>query len=225
MTEKSKTLDALPSVIPVFPLPGVILLPGASLPLNVFEPRYLKMVRDTATGHNLIGMIQPREKAREKEGSSKAPPLFTVGGVGSISEFHETEDGRILIRLKGLSRFRIEEELAVTTPYRQVRADWKAFQQDPWGGSNETSVERDALMASLKTYLDIKGLDADFSAIAGAPDDVLVNTLSMIVPFSPAEKQALLEAPEVWERSELLKKLLIMAASNLAANDSDGSAH
>ncbi len=221
MTEKSKTLDALPSVIPVFPLPSVILLPGASLPLNIFEPRYLKMVRDAATGHNLIGMIQPRGK----EVGAKAPPLFTVGGVGSISEFHETEDGRIVIRLKGLSRFRIDEELSVTTPYRQVRADWKAFEQDPWGGNSKTRVERDALMASLKAYLDIKGLDADFSAIAEAPDDVLVNTLSMIVPFSPAEKQALLEAPEVWDRSELLKKLLTMAASNLAANDSDGSAH
>lgn len=216
MTRESKTFEALPSVIPVFPLPGAILLPGSSLPLNIFEPRYLRMVRDAVEGHNLIGMIQPKGNPQET-----VPDLYGIGGVGSIADIQETGDGRILIRLKGLSRFEVAEELGVTTPYRQVRANWEPFKADPWGGTNGTgSVERDPLLGALKGYLESKGLDADFEAIASAPDDILVNTLSMIVPLAVQEKQGLLEAASVPERCLLLQNLLEMAAA-----DSHGGAN
>ncbi|WP_262692521.1 LON peptidase substrate-binding domain-containing protein [Kordiimonas aestuarii] len=221
MTDKEHTLEELPSVIPVFPLSGVILLPGASLPLNIFEPRYLKMVRDAEASHKLIGMVQPKDK---DEGGKK-PALYGVGGMGMISELKETGDGRFLIRLKGISRFRIEEELSTATPYRQVRANWAPFAADPWGGETTTAVERDDLFTSLKAYLDIKGLEADFSAIAEAPDDVLVNTLSMIVPFAHAEKQALLEAETVYMRSALLRNLLTMAATSTMKSEGPAKAH
>lgn len=221
MTDKEQNFPELPSVIPVFPLSGVMLLPGASLPLNIFEPRYLKMVRDAEAGQKLIGMIQPRHK----DDDSKKPELFDVGCVGMISELKETGDGRFLIRLKGISRFEVEEELSVTTPYRQVRANWAPFADDPWGGGKTSNVERDELFSSLKAFLDLKGLEADFSAIAEAPDDVLVNTLSMIVPFSAAEKQALLEAETVYMRSALLRNLLTMAATSSMRGDGPSAAH
>lgn len=209
MTDTGHKLEALPSVIPVFPLAGAILIPGSSLPLNIFEPRYLKMVRDAIEGSNLIGVVQPKDSPHAKN-----PALYPVGGVGSIADVQETTDGRILIRLKGLSRFEIEEELSVTTPYRQVRANWQPFKQDPWGGNKGGSVERDTLLAALKTYLETKGLDADFDAIASAPDDILVNTLSMIVPLAAPEKQALLESGTVSDRCSLLENLLAMAAAS-----------
>jgi hypothetical protein len=216
VTRESKTFEALPSVIPVFPLPGAILLPGSSLPLNIFEPRYLRMVRAAIEGHNLIGMIQPKGNAQVT-----VPELYGVGCVGSIADVQETDDGRILIRLKGLSRFEVAEELGVTTPYRQVRANWEPFKADPWGGTGgEGSVKRDPLLGALKGYLDTKGLDADFDAIASAPDDILVNTLSMIVPLAVQEKQALLEAASVPDRSQLLQNLLEMASA-----DSHGGAN
>lgn len=222
MTEKSGMVDFLPSVIPVFPLSGVILLPGTSLPLHIFEPRYLKMIRDAIAGNRLIGMVQPRIDTEV----SGPPPLYRIGGVGSIGEdVKETEDGRFLIRLKGLSRFEVAEELSVTTPYRQVRASWTPFQEDPWGGEQRGAEDRDALMAALKAYLAIKGLDADFGAIGEAPDSVLVNTLSMIVPFSPAEKQALLEAQDVPQRCDLLKNLLTMAARTTMRSTGPSSSH
>lgn len=219
MTDDQHTLESLPSVIPVFPLPGAILIPGSSLPLNIFEPRYLKMVRDAIEGNGLIGMIQPKDDA-----AGNRPDLYRVGGVGTIADVKEAGQDRFFIRLKGLSRFEIEEELSVTTPYRQVRASWELFGQDPWGGIKEGIVERDALLAALKKYLEVKGLDADFEAIASAPDDVLVNTLSMIVPFASREKQALLESTSVTSRCALLKSLLEMASTNTLPNE-PGAAH
>ena len=179
------------------------------------------MVRDAEAGHKLIGMVQPRDK----DEGGKRPALYDIGGVGMISELKETGDGRFLIRLKGISRFEIAEELSVTTPYRQVRADWSRYTEDPWGGGKTSGVERDDLMSSLKAFLDQKGLDADFGAIAEAPDDVLVNTLSMIVPFVPAEKQALLEAETVYMRSALLRNLLTMAATSSMRGDGPTAAH
>lgn len=219
MTDDRHDIEPLPSVIPVFPLPGAILIPGSSLPLNIFEPRYLKMVRDAIAGNGLIGMIQPKD-----ESMGDRPDLYRVGGVGTIAEVKEAGQDRFLIRLKGLSRFEIEEELSVTTPYRQVRASWDPFGDDPWGGIKEGNVERNSLLAALKKYLEIKGLNADFEAIASAPDDVLVNTLSMIVPFASREKQALLESPSVASRCALLKSLLEMASTNTVPSQ-PGAAH
>lgn len=218
MTDDSHTIEALPSVLPVFPLAGAILIPGSSLPLNIFEPRYLKMIRDAIEGHGLVGMVQPMGDA-----NATVPALYRVGGVGTISDVQETGDGRFLIKLKGLSRFEIEEELSVTTPYRQVRACWQAYDRDPWGGKKSAAdIDRDSLLSALRIYLRAKGLNADFEAIASAPDDILVNTLSMIVPFAAQEKQALLESETVANRCELLKSLLEMAS---VGTEKPGRAH
>jgi len=200
----------LPSTIPIFPLPGVILLPGSNLPLNIFEPRYLQMVKDARTNHSLIGMIQPNNP----DDTSQKPELYSIGCVGRITHYAETEDGRNIIRLTGLSRFKISEELEVMTPYRQVQPCWEAFKADITQQELTNTIARTALMDALKTYLDQKGLDADYEGINTAPDNVLINTLSMIIHFDVPEKQALLEAVDIPTRSETLKSLLIMMTSS-----------
>lgn len=196
----------LPPVIPVFPLTGVILLPGSNLPLNIFEPRYLQMVRDAVTSDGLIGMVQP--KVRESEDPS--PELYGVGGVGKIDDLVETGTNRFAIRLKGIARFEITDELSTTTAYRQVHANWTRFadSEEPAG---QAVVDRRQLLAALSSYLEQRGLDADYDAISEAPNDVLVNTLSMIIPFAAPEKQALLEAITVTDRASMLQTLLKMA--------------
>lgn len=206
MTAAAASTVTLPPVIPVFPLTGVILLPGSNLPLNIFEPRYLQMIRDAVTSDGLIGMVQP--KAPESEGPN--PDLYPVGGVGKIDDLVETGTNRFAIRLRGIARFEITDELSTTTPYRQVHADWGRFQDTPMN-PDVSVVDRRQLLATLSGYLEHRGLDADFDAISEAPDDVLVNTLAMIIPFGAPEKQALLEAESVGKRSEILGTLLKMA--------------
>ena len=196
----------LPSVIPVFPLSGVILLPGSSLPLNIFEPRYLQMIRDAVASDGLIGMIQPKVHESEQE----TPELYGVGGVGKIDHLVESGENRFAIRLKGIARFEIADELATTTPYRQVQADWSRF-RDMDLVEDASNINRRLLLATLSTYLEQRGLDADYDAIAEAPDGVLVNTLSMIIPLGTTEKQGLLEAEFVADRAEMLTTLLKMA--------------
>lgn len=216
MTDDRLKISDLPSVVPIFPLPGVILLPGSNLPLNIFEPRYLQMVKDARTAHSLIAMVQPQDA----EDASKAPGTYATGCVGRITHYSETEDGRNLIRLTGLCRFRILEELSVMTSYRQIQADWKPFQADLEPPQSSGSLDRDGLLHALKLYLDQKGLDADYEGINSAPDNVLINTLCMIVHLQPAEKQALLEAMTLSDRCETLKSLLTMAVSSTnPAND------
>ncbi len=169
--------DDLPAVLPVFPLEGSVLLPRMVLPLNIFEPRYLAMVRDAMAGERLIGIIQPR-------GDDEPPPLFDVGGVGRITQFSETGDGRCLIALGGLTRFRVVQELPATTPYRQVRADYAAFAVD-WGTPPPLdATSRANLEGTLRTFLDAQGLSADWEAVAGADDENLVNTLAAVCPFT-----------------------------------------
>lgn len=206
MAEKKTETIALPPVIPVFPLSGVILLPGSNLPLNIFEPRYLQMVRDAATANNLIGMIQPTAQ----DSDEAQPEIYEVGAVGRIEDLTEISENRLSIRLRGLARFGVVEELSVTTPYRQIVADWHMF-ADMQAGPDTSRFSRRKLLATLSEYLDHRGLDADFEAIAEAPDDVLVNTLSMVVPFDTPEKQALLKARSVAERAQTLQTLLAMS--------------
>lgn len=206
--------DELPSVIPVFPLPKVILFPGSNLPLNIFEPRYLRMVEDARNSHGIIGMIQPI-KPEKMQGT---PPLHTVGGAGCITDFVKTEDGRYLIRLTGISRFHIENTLSGTTPYQQAQVDWSAFKEDLSPHTAFGSFDREALMAQLKLYLEKKGLEADYDGINTAPDDVLVNTLSMIIPMAIEEKQALLETRSTAERAETLQNLLMMVSAEPQIN-------
>jgi Lon protease-like protein len=200
------SLADLPSTIPVFPLTGVLLLPRGSLPLNIFEPRYLAMTEDAiATPDRLIGMIQPTEPERQ----DKPPALYTVGCAGRIASFSETDDGRYLITLSGVCRFTIAEEVATMRGYRRVVPDFARWQTDlsePPG----IKIERERMLAALKAYFAHNGMSADWNAINDSPDDRLVTTLAMFCPFEPQEKQALLECETLPERSSTLITLLEM---------------
>jgi uncharacterized protein len=192
---------SLPDVLPVFPLGGAVLLPRAQLPLNIFEPRYVAMTRDAMATHRIIGIIQPMN-------GGARPTLYPVGCAGRISAAEDTEDGRILLTLSGLIRFRIIEELATTTPYRQVRVDFSGFPQDDGEAQVLDGDSRVQLLDRMHDYLKTLGLDADWTAIEKANDDMLVSALTMLCPFENAEKQALLEAPQVQDRAQVLMTLM-----------------
>jgi len=191
----------LPEALPIFPLPSVLLLPRGEMPLNIFEPRYLAMFDDALCSGRLIGMIQPEFDADE---DATHPPLVDIGCAGRITGFQETGDGRYLVTLTGVTRFRIAEELTVKTPYRQCRPSFDEFAEDLVPGAGEDAVDRDALMKTLKAYLQANELEADWSGIRGASNEALVNALSMMSPYGPREKQALLEAPNLKSRAEIL---------------------
>jgi Lon protease-like protein len=192
----------LPEVIPVFPLPGALLLPRGQMPLNIFEPRYLAMIDDCLRdGHRLIGMIQPDVT---HAGSAEKPALFTVGCVGRITQLAESGDGRYLIELTGVARFRIEQELTVSTLYRQCRVTYAPFADDFVARKGENAVDREALLAALTAFMKANNLQADWEGIEKAPNEALVNALAMMSPYGPAEKQALLEAPDLKSRAEIL---------------------
>jgi Lon protease-like protein len=202
------SLDSLPTALPVFPLTGALLLPRGQLPLNIFEPRYLAMVDATMSGNRLIGMIQPTEH----EEKSLKPALSAVGCAGRITAYQETDDGRYLLTLTGICRFRVAEELNADTPFRQIRPDYSTFAGDLVTG-NESEFPRERLIAALKDYLSHRDLKADWSSVMNAPAETLVNALAMLCPFQPAEKQALLEAPGWLERVDTLVALLEMAGA------------
>ena len=192
----------LPEVIPVFPLPGALLLPRGQMPLNIFEPRYLAMVDDAMRdGHRLIGMIQPDPT---HPGSEQKPTLFKIGCVGRITQLAESGDGRYLIQLTGIARFRIKEELDVTTPYRQCRVSFVPFADDFSARLGEDAVDRKAVLAALSDFLKANDLKADWAGIESASNEALVNALAMMSPYDPAEKQAMLEAPDLKTRAEIL---------------------
>lgn len=197
---------SLPDVIPLFPLSGVILLPRTHLPLNIFEPRYLAMTRDALAGDGVIGMVQPKG-----DGPAVEPEIFSVGCLGRIVEHEDTPDGRILLALEGLGRFTIEDELARTTPYRKAQVSYDCFEGDGAPAEVGDAALRQRLQETLQTYLDARGLEADWEALAAAPDERLVNAVSMICPFEPGEKQALLEAGTLRERLETLVTLMDFA--------------
>ncbi|MBI2261490.1 MAG: LON peptidase substrate-binding domain-containing protein [Caulobacterales bacterium] len=202
----------LPQVIPVFPLPGAILLPRGQLPLNIFEPRYLNMIDDAMAGDRIIGMIQP-------QGSQSLPGLSPVGCAGRITSFAETSDGRYLITLTGCARFRLAAELPTQTPYRQIRADFAPFEADLAAPPvDDVGLDRDTLLDALRAYLETRGLDIDWDTAETAPPEALINSLSMALPFEPAEKQALLEAASLTDRSDVLTALLTIDA----ADDGEG---
>jgi Lon protease-like protein len=192
----------LADVIPVFPLAGALLLPRGQMPLNIFEPRYLAMVDDALTGgRRLIGMIQPDTA---HPGPEAKPNLFRIGCVGRITQLGETGDGRYLIELTGVARFRIVEELAVPTPYRQCRVTYAPFVDDFIARKGEDAVDRPTLLAALAAFLKANDLKADWDGIENAPNEALVNALAMMSPYGAAEKQALLEAPDLKTRAEVL---------------------
>ena len=197
-----KTAD-LPRMIPVFPLDGALLLPGGDLPLQIFEPRYLNMVDDVMAGDRVIGMIQSRAG-----GDRERPRLSGVGCLGRITSYAETSDGRYLITLTGVCRFESGEELNVHTPYRQVRAVYLPYQDDLNAGAAAPQADRRRFARALKRYLNHRELDIDWDTANSAPLEALVNSLSMGLPFDPAEKQALLEARDFPRRFEALTALL-----------------
>lgn len=190
----------LPPTLAIFPLPAALLLPRGEMPLNIFEPRYLAMIDDALRGDRLIGMIQPEPEADD----DAAPAIVAVGCAGRITAFQETGDGRYLITLTGVARFRVLEEAAVTTPYRQCRADFTAFPDDFVPGAGEGEVDRDGVLRTLEAYLTANNLEADWAGIRRASNEALVNALSMMSPYGAREKQALLEAPGLKERAEIL---------------------
>ena len=192
----------LPETIPVFPLPGALLLPRGQMPLNVFEPRYLEMVDDSLRdGHRMIGIIQP-DAAHSR--SEEHPKLFRVGCVGRITQFGETGDGRYILELTGVARFQVVEELTVQTPYRQCKVDYFPFIDDFVARKGEDAVDRDAVLDTLTKFLKANSLKVDWDGIRAAPNEALVNALAMMSPYGPAEKQALLEAPDLKTRAEIL---------------------
>jgi Lon protease-like protein len=213
----SEANEPLPTAVPVFPLSGALLLPRGLLPLNIFEPRYLAMVRDAmaaaGAANRIIGMIQPRS-------GGETPPLFDVGCLGRISDYRETDDGRMLIALTGVSRFRIQAELDRTTPYRQIMADYHGFRGDRSEPAPLAAAARAGLEDVLRTYLDTEGLSADWEAVRSADDEALVTTLASVCPFDPAEKQALLEASSLGERAATLTALMTFAQGNSGGSGS-----
>ncbi len=199
-----KKAQDLPQVIPVFPLDGALLLPHAQLPLQIFEPRYVAMVDDAMAAERIIGMVQTRQGP-----DPERPGLQHIGCAGKITTFSETNDGRYLITLTGLSRFAVRDELSVQTPYRQTRVDFMPYEADlePPRGEDD-GFDRMRLLAALKGYLERRLLDVDWETAKAAPAEALVNSLAMALPFDPAEKQALLEAAQLNERREALVALM-----------------
>lgn len=194
----------LPDTIAVFPLPGALLLPRARLPLHIFEPRYLQMVEDALkTPTRLIGMVQPNEvPGRSGNG------LQTIGCAGRITQFSETEDGRYLITLGGISRFRVVREVEGFTPYRRCDVAWQGFDRDLGPEEKDTAFSRPVFLDLLERYFDARELSADWDTLKEAEDELLINSLSMMLDFEPEDKQALLEAPSLPTRRETLVTLI-----------------
>ena len=212
-----RKLTDLPGTLPVFPLDGAILLPGAVLPLQIFEPRYLNMVDDAMAGDHLIGMIQTRPG-----GPRARPRLAAVGCVGRITSYAETGDGKYLIALSGVCRFAAGAELDLPTPYRQVSADFAPYEADLEEGEAAMAFERAPFMALLRRYLDRRGLGIEWEAVGAAPPGPLINSLCMALPFQPVEKQALLEARALEDRRAALAALLaIDSAQGAPGEESD----
>jgi uncharacterized protein len=216
---------ALPEILPIFPLTGVLLLPRGRLPLNIFEPRYLAMTRDALGGERLIGMVQQSEAQDDNRGGGPMnPAVYPVGCAGRITAFTEADDGRYLITLTGVSRFRIRDELPLLDGYRRVRPDWAPFGRD-LDPDEAGDFDRDRLVRGLRNFFTQQGLKADWEAIEKAPVESLVTSIAMLCPFPPREKQALLEAADLGERARLLAALVEMAAIRPTVEEGSGTRH
>lgn len=197
----------LPEILPVFPLPGALLLPRGRLPLHIFEPRYLAMIEDCMkTRSRLIGMIQPRDVPGTGE-----KRLNAIGCAGRLTGFSETEDGRYMITLSGISRFRIKEEVTGFSPYRRCSVEWTGFQRDLGPVEEDPEFARESFLVLLGRYFQTMNLSTDWSSLKEAETELLINSLSMLCPFSPEDKQALLEAPSLTTRRETLVTLMEFA--------------
>jgi len=195
----------LPEILPLFPLSGAIVLPRARLPLNIFEPRYLAMFEDVLkTRERLIGMIQPMDKDAEGQ-------MHAVGCAGRVTSFTETDDGRYMISLTGVSRFRLEEQVEGFVPYLQAKINWRDFARDLGGAEHDDGFDRDGFLALLERFFAVEELDTDWDNLKQAETEMLVNSLSMLAPFSPEDKQAMLEAKTLRARRETLVTLMEFA--------------
>ncbi len=210
-----------PERLPLFPLTGALLLPRGQLPLNIFEPRYLQMVEHAMAGDRFIGMVQPTEH----EDSVECPALYGVGCAGHITSFEELDDGRYLISLSGRSRFRIVEELEMTTLYRQARVSYLPFAADlaTPEGAGAAEIDRQRLLMALRAYLRHEGSKVDWGGLEHLDAVALVTSLAMACPFEPSEKQALLEAGSLSDRARALTTLIEMAALSITAGASTAS--
>jgi len=210
----------LPEIIPVFPLPGALLLPRGQMPLNIFEPRYLAMVDDAfRDGHRLIGMIQPDFSHSPDEAH---PKLFQVGCVGRITQLAESGDGRYILELTGITRFKVMEEQTVLTPYRQCKVDYLRYLDDFTARKGEDAVDREALLGALTEFLKANNLKVDWEGIENAPNEALVNALAMMSPYGAPEKQAMLEAPDLKTRAEILVAITEMDLAKKRTSNETG---
>ena len=200
--------EDLPGVIPVFPLPAALLLPRAELPLNIFEPRYVAMIDSVLAGERVIGMIQPDE---DKAPIAVGPSLCRVGCAGRLTSVAETGDGRYMVTLTGIARFEIIDEIVAPTLFRQCRVSAAAFTDDFASTADESRVDRSSVLKTFREYLDAHHLEADWESVTRASNETLINTLAMMAPFGTAEKQALLEAPDLHARAETLVALTEMS--------------
>ncbi|WP_413720725.1 LON peptidase substrate-binding domain-containing protein [Silicimonas sp. MF1-12-2] len=197
------TRSDLPDTLPVFPLPGALLLPRSRLPLHIFEPRYLAMLDDALkTQARLIGMVQPQGAKMD------AKALHAIGCAGRITSFSETEDGRYMVTLSGISRFRVLKELDGFTPYRRCEVSWAGFDRDLGPAEVDKRFDRERFFDLLGRYFDAEELQTDWASLKEAEDELLINSLSMLCPFEPEDKQALLEAPSLETRRETLVTLI-----------------
>lgn len=197
---KYETADDLPISLPVFPLTAALLLPNGNLPLNIFEPRYLAMVDAALAGERMIGMVQPAITGQPATENG----LCQIGCAGRLVSFSETSDGRYVIGLAGICRFSVQTELETTTPFRQIKPDWSAFEHDLKPDLSNSQIDRELLLRTFRTYLDQNNMDTDWESIEEADTGMLVNALSMMSPYGAAEKQAFLEAKNLKQRADTL---------------------
>ena len=208
----------IPEIVAVFPLEGALLLPGGQMPLNIFEPRYLQMIDDVIGGSRIVGIIQPHLGGAKNEAGE--PKLCAVGCLGRVTALTETGDGRYLITLHGVARFRVEEELPSDEPYRICRV--KSFLGDLSLEKEAAEVDRDALLSAFRLYLEANQLEADWESVTKASNETLVNALCMMSPYGAAEKQALLEAPDLKTRAETLVAITEISLAREGNDDGGG---
>jgi Lon protease-like protein len=221
MSERYRGPADVPQRLPVFPLSGAILLPRATLPLHIFEPRYLQMVEDVMSTSRVIGMVQPAGAGEGEESPvSRTAPLRRVGCAGRVTSYQELDEGRLMASLSGIARFELLDEVELAKPYRICTVSYERFLDDFVPDAGEAAVDREHLIEVLKAYLLSRSLKADWAAIGRASTEALVNSLALASPYGCEEKQALLEAADLKARAEML---VALAEMEMAAGGSRGS--
>lgn len=200
--QRYQDISDLPQQLPLFPLTGALLLPRVDLPLNVFEPRYVAMLEDAMSTHRMIGMIQPLDAENDKK-----PKLQAIGCAGRITAYSEAEDGRLLITVTGVCRFTLGKELRVKKLYREATVDYCKFAADLISETGSANVNRSELVTAFRNYLEANSMTANWREVEAVSTEILVNTLSLLAPYAPRDKQALLEAPDLKSRADVLVAL------------------